>query len=220
MTPRLHLLCSFVVVAGMGSAFAAEAPAAAPSAPASTPSVAPARAPASPSPNPAAPRNDSSAAPATSFDAFRLVVDRNIFNPNRTGRRERSNDAAPPRLDVITLVGTMDSDQGLRAFFDGSAANFRKVLRVGESVDKFKVTKIAPNLVDLERDGKTLSLRVGQQLQRPEGVDWNLVADASPRAAVATDPARSEPSSSPAIPANADEVTRRLMERRAKALKN
>jgi len=101
------------------------------------------------------PRNDSSIAPSTSFDAFRLITDRNIFNPNRTGRRDRSTEEAPPRTDVISLVGTMDSDRGLRAFFDGSESAFRKALRVGDSIDKFKVTQIAPNLVDLERDGKS-----------------------------------------------------------------
>jgi hypothetical protein len=224
MTLRLILLLA--LAAGTRGALAADTNAPPPTV-AATPAAVAAEAsrPATPPPNPNAPatiptpRNESGVAPAASFEAFRLITERNIFNPNRTGRRERTVEETLPRLDVITLVGTMDSDKGLRAFFDGSEAGFRKVLHVGESVDKFKVTKVAPQSVDLERDGKTLSVRVGQQLRRPEGADWVLAADLQSRAVVA-DPARVDPNAPPSIPANADDVTRRLMERRAKALKN
>jgi hypothetical protein len=171
---------------------------------------------------PAPSRSDSSIAPSASFDAFRLITDRNIFNPNRTGRRDRTTEEQPPRVDVLTLVGTMDSDRGLRAFFDGSDATLRKALRVGETVDKFKVASIAPNVVALERDGKTTSMRVGQQLRRPEGADWNLIGEDAARresqSKAAVD-ARIDPTAAPVIPANVDDVTRRLMERRAKELK-
>jgi hypothetical protein len=168
-------------------------------------------------------RNDSSVAPSAAFDTFRVISDRNIFNPNRTGRRDRSTEEAPPRLDVISLVGTMDSDKGLRAFFDGSDASYRKALRVGESIDKFKLTQIAANAIELERDGKSLSVRVGQQLRRPEGSEWNVVGEdlvrreATARAAAET--GRIDPVAPAAIPSNASETLRKLMEARNKQLK-
>lgn len=180
------------------------------------PKAAPARTPAP------APRAVSTVAPSAAFDTFRLVADRNIFNPNRTGRREGAGEEPPPRVDAISLVGTMEYDRGVRAFFDGSDPAFRKALRVGESVDKFKVTRIAPSAVDLERDGKPLTMSVGQQLRRPAGEDWALVGEdvarreAEARAAAA---ARIDPTAAPAIPANVDAVTRKLMERRQKELK-
>jgi hypothetical protein len=167
-------------------------------------------------------RNDSSVAPAASFDTFRLVSDRNIFNPNRTGRRDRPNEEQPPRLDVITVVGTMESDRGLRAFFDGSESSFRRAVRVGESVDNFKVTKISPNVVDLERDGKNLSVSVGQQLRRPEGADWELVGEDVLRREAqtrATAEARGDPSVPPPIPAGASDIEKRMRERRQKDFK-
>jgi Tfp pilus assembly protein PilP len=168
------------------------------------------------------PRGDSSVAPATTFDTFRVVSERNIFNPNRTGRRERTTEEQPPRVDVISIVGTMESDRGLRAFFDGSDSSYRRAVRVGESVDKFKVTQISPNVVDLERDGKNLSVRVGQQLRRPEGADWDLVGEdvlrLEAQARAATE-AKAEPNIPPPIPAGVSEIEKRMRERRIKDFK-
>jgi hypothetical protein len=217
---NLRLIFLFVLVVAASRVSAADT---------KTPVEAKAAAPVVPNPVPAAgrtaveiPRSDSSVAPTIAFETFRLISDRNIFNPNRTGRRDRTVEEKPARVDVIALVGTMDSDRGLRAFFDGSENNFRKALRVGDSVDKFKVTRISPQAVELERDGKALSVRVGQQLRRPEGADWNLVGEEVARREAELQAAadtRINPSAPPVIPANVDAVTRRMMERRQKELK-
>jgi hypothetical protein len=209
----LRLIFLFVLVS-VGFASAAE--------PVATPAAKPTRkdrsAPATAEPA----RTDASVAPATTFDTFRVVSERNIFNPNRTGRREPTTEEQPPRVDVISVVGTMESDRGLRAFFDGSDSSYRRAVRVGESVDKFKVTQISPHVVDLERDGKNLSVRVGQQLRRPEGADWDLVGEdvirreAETRAAAE---ARADPNVPPPIPAGASEVEKRMRERRMNTFK-
>lgn len=234
MNPRLVLLLAFS--AGPGAALAADQKNAATTAPATAAPIAaapaseatakaPAASPRTTSPTAApaaAPRADSSVAPAAAFDTFRIISDRNIFNPNRSGRRERNTEDAPPRNDVISLVGTMESDKGLRAFFDGSDSSFRKALRAGDSIDKYKVTKIAANAVELEREGKTLSVRVGQQLRRPAGADWNLVGEdvvQREAAQAAAEAARTSPSAPVAIPSNASETLRKLMEARNKQLK-
>lgn len=209
----LRLIFLFALGLSASRAAAAEPMAAAPAVPARAKAAAAVAAPA---------RNESSVTPTTSIDEFRLVSERNIFNPNRTGRRDRPNEEKPPGVDVITLVGTMDSDRGLRAFFDGSESSFRRALHVGESVDKFKVTQIAPSVVDLERDGKSMSVRVGQQLRRPEGADWNLVSEEVVRReaqARAANETKVDPSAPLVIPAGASEIEKRMMERRMKDLK-
>ena len=213
MNLRLSILIALTVGAGCVSA---ADPVVAPATPA--PSARPSTAAA------VSARNDSSVAPAVSFEAFRLITDRNIFNPNRTGRRDRSSEDQAARVDVIALVGTMDSDRGLRAFFDGSDAAFRKAVHVGESVEQFKVAQIAPSAVNLERDGKTLAVAVGQQLRRPIGGDWNLIGADIVRSEAASAAAKAvagkiDPSAPVVIPANVDDVTRRLMEKRNKDLK-
>ncbi|MEO6246005.1 MAG: hypothetical protein ABIQ12_11290 [Opitutaceae bacterium] len=169
-------------------------------------------------------RTDTATAPAGSFDGFRAIADRNIFNPNRTGRRERSTEEIAPRLDQITLVGTMESDRGLRAFFDGSSSAYRKALRAGDSIESFKVTQVSPTGVELEREGQPVSMRVGQQLRRPEGGEWKLIAADVVRSEAATAAAKTsagkiDPTAQVVIPTNADEVTRRLMEKRNQDLK-
>jgi hypothetical protein len=236
---RLRLNALTIVAGATAVAFAAEAVKNAAPPPATTPAAESARpsatAPATgASPAAAAPRNgtqaaaatpapraESSVAPSAPFDNFRLVSDRNIFNPNRSGRRERTNEDQPPRVDVISVVGTMESDRGLRAFFDGSEASYRRAVRVGESVDQFKVTQISPNVVALEREGKSLSVRVGQQLRRAEGADWDLVGEdvvrreAQERAA----DAKRDPGAPPPIPDGASDIEKRMRERRLKDFK-
>lgn len=228
MNPRLLLL----MLLGLSGATAAEP------AVSKAPAVAGAATPAASTPPPASPgesrRNRANAPAATtraasttlptrSFEAFGTIGDRNIFNPNRTGRRERSRDEAPPRLDVLTLVGTMESDRGLRAFFDGSSSAFRKAVRVGDSVDAYKVKAVTPTLVTLEREGLPIPMTVGQQLRRPPGGDWTLIGAEVVRseaaAAAKAGDGKIDPTAPVVIPANVDEVTRRLMERRNKDLK-
>ena len=230
MKPRsLQFLAFATALVSAGGLFAADAKAPAAS-PASTPApvpAAPAAKAATTAPAPgSAPARATAASPLTpaaSFESFRLISDRNIFNPNRTVRRAPAPEEVVPRIDVISLVGTMNSDRGLVAFFDGSDPALRKTLKTGESVGPFKVTRIASEGVEVEREGQATLLRVGQQLRKPEGGEWSVAggvagAIGSSRTPAAT--ARPDPTAPPEIPADADEVTRRLMERRQKQLKN
>ncbi len=150
------------------------------------------------------------APPAASFAAFRLIGDWNIFDPNRVGRK--SDEPPPPAGDTISLVGTMQYEKGLFAFFDSPDGNYRKALHVGDAIAQFTVARILADGVELTRDSKRLSLAIGQQLHRPEGGQWAVSAatriDRAPAASTA-----------PAIPADASDVLRRLMEQRQKQLK-
>jgi hypothetical protein len=154
------------------------------------------------------------------FEAFRLISDRNIFNPNRIGRSSRNSDDPPPRVDVISFVGTMDYEKGLFAFFDSPDGAYRKALHEGDTIDKFTVKNITANSVDLVRDPKPFTLRMGQQLRRPIGGDWTLIGeDVVRQEARAAEAAAAASSAPPAIPADASEALRKLMERRQQQLK-
>ena len=157
-------------------------------------------------------------AAAAQFEPYRLIVDRNIFNPNRTGRTRSTDEVAAPKVDQIALVGTMESEQGRVAFFDSADPAHQKIVRVGEELAGYTVKEISPQGVQLAKGEATTALRVNQQLRRVAGSDWRVSA---------RDPFRAEPartsdsttSATPAVPANASDVLRRLMEQRQKQLK-
>jgi hypothetical protein len=198
-------LLAAVLSGGAIAAAGADAPA-----PAAKPAVTPA-----PAPVKAAPPAASSITPQGSFDAFRLIGDRNIFNPNRYSRTVRPAAPAEPAGDTIAFVGTMDYDKGLFAFFDSPDARYRKVLPEGGAVGDFAVKHIAATSVDLTRDGKVITLQITQQLHRPDGGDWSVTSPspASAAASAATD------SGAPPIPAGASYILKRLMEQRQQQLK-
>jgi hypothetical protein len=158
------------------------------------------------------------------FDTFRVVLDRNIFNPNRAPRGRSVPEEKPPRVDEIFLVGTMQSDTGLLAFFDSADAEFRKNLREGDSIAGFKLQRIAAEGVELLRDDQPIALKVSQQLRRPEGGEWTVTASptdrAETRAAASSDGVRAAAAAAATeIPADASEVLQRLMKQRQKQSK-
>lgn len=165
------------------------------------------------------------APPDAKFDSFRIILERNIFNPNRVGRTRPEDEVKPPRDDVIALVGTMQSEKGVVAFFDSTDPAFRKTLREGESVGGFKVERIAPDSVDLSAGDKPVSLRVAQELRRPEGGEWKVsTTERRSESSTSTLAARgsatpAQPAAPPPIPPGASDALRRLMEQRQKQLK-
>jgi hypothetical protein len=171
---------------------------------------------ASPGNAPAAVPASRVAASSVEFEPFRIVVERNIFNPNRTGRSASVDEAAAPKVDQIALVGTMESEHGRQAFFAGSEAAFQKTVRVGDTIGDFTVKAIDGHGVELATGASTLPLRVNQQLRRVEAGEWRVIGrDFSP-----AEPARAELASpAPAPSGPASDVVRRLMEQRRKQLK-
>jgi hypothetical protein len=169
-------------------------------------------------------RSSASSPADPKFDTFRVVLERNIFNPNRAPRSRAVAEEKPPRVDEIFLVGTMQSDKGLLAFFDSTDSEFRKNLREGESIAGFKLKRIAADGVELLRDEQPLALKVAQQLRRPEGGDWSVNAVSSERAetraASSPDGIRSAAAAAATeIPADASEVLKRLIQQRQKQSK-
>lgn len=159
------------------------------------------------------------AAPAQGFAAFQLVVERNIFNPNRVGRTREASDVKAVRTDEISLVGTMQYDKGLLAFFDSPDSRYAKALREGDTFADFKVQRIMADRVELLRGDKPLTLKLSEQLRRPEGEDWSVRP--APNNALAPAPEVVLPSApgADASSPEAAEVLKRLLQKREKQLK-
>jgi hypothetical protein len=207
MNARRYITALLAILAALAGGRADDAPA--------KPAVA------APAPVPAPAVRATSTGPVTDLAAFRIIEERNIFNPNRVGRTVAGTDTPGPQNDTITLVGTMHYEKGLFAFFAGSSPTYQKALHEGELIAQYTVTRIAKDSVDLTRDGQKLTLAIGQALQRPPGGDWTVT---TPVVAVAPAPEASRPadqpaSASPAVAADASETLKRLMEKRQQQLK-
>ena len=166
--------------------------------------------------------SDQPSVPANGFDlrSFRIIYERNIFNPNRSPR----SSGAPPvtreterrptvRSESFALVGTMSYEKGSYAFFDGSSSQYRKVIQSDETIAGFKITSVTPKCVTLEHEGKTIELCVGMQMSKSDDEkDWRMQERIEPPASSGSSNSSSTASSGDA---GADEVLRRLMEKRA-----
>jgi hypothetical protein len=163
------------------------------------------------------------AAAGSSFESFKIVSDRNIFNQNRSSRTARRDDTRSkpaPVVHSLSLVGTMSFDKGTFAFFDGSRPEYKKPLKAGEKIAGYEIKEIKPNGVTIANETNQFALKVGQQLRREDDAEWHV---ASARDAVVTNAANSgseaeNPSSPSGASGSEDEALKRLMEKRAKEL--
>jgi hypothetical protein len=160
----------------------------------------------------------SAAGPVTSFASFQLIGNLNIFNPNRVAYVPGGTQ---PHSDTIAFVGTMDSAKGRLAFFNSSNPSFRKAMGQGAMIADFTVTQIGTDRVELTKEAKSTWLAMGQQLRRPPGGEWEPGAGSFVPGDVGANfgPNATVTPAAPAIPADADDVVKRLMEKRQQQLK-
>jgi hypothetical protein len=164
--------------------------------------------------------NDSS---STDYSDFQVIVQRNIFDPNRypsRGPRPQFENRGAP---TFSLAGTMSYRKGMYAFFSGTSQEYQKALQQGGVIAGYTVTKIDFEGVQLQNAAKQVHMTVGSAM-RQEGDGWVLslpgqwnetpVADTT-SSSTGTDtntsetPAVSVPSGGPT-----SDVLKRLMEQR------
>ena len=169
-----------------------------------------------------------------SFESFRLVLSRNVFDPERRAlpRRELGQRSSVPQGMVrssVTLTGTMVTPSKSLAFFSSSRPGYNKVASVNEQVGDFKVLEIAPNEVMLEQAGQKVPLSIGKQLPlagadpAPPDATGTAVPGAAPAPPVPGVPGAAAPispitSAPPGAPVSKEETLRRMMERRQKEM--
>ena len=128
---------------------------------------------------PASAQNTNHPSGRPDFSAFKLVTDRNIFDPTRRGAYVRPTRESRPsrssRVEYVALVGTMNyEEKGPLAFFDGTKSEYRKVLKPGETIAGYKVKEVAPTFVKLVSPTNELQLPVGMQLRREDDGKWQI----------------------------------------------
>lgn len=124
---------------------------------------------AEPSPTPAS--SDKSG-----FRPFQIIAERNIFNGNRSGQRISSTRSSSQqryvRVDAFSLVGTMVSEKGPVAFFDGTESDFRKAFKAGGRIGGFEIRDVRFAGVRLAQGTNTVDLAVGTGMRREDRGLW------------------------------------------------
>lgn len=163
--------------------------------------------------------------------SFRFLAERNIFNPNRGPRSTRSvrsegPSEAPVRTESLLLVGTITHTKGRFAFFEGSSAEYRKVVPLDGMIAGYKVSEITAQEVTLSGETEKIKLPVGSALQRRGTDPWEM--GEAPGFAGATSSSNSSPATSQPAPSNAappaaaedNDVLKRLLQKRQQELSN
>jgi len=165
-------------------------------------------------------------APAgTDYASFRMIAERNIFDPNRYPHTTRSvRRTASNRAPAFSLVGTMRYKNGMLAFFDGTDSDYRKVLAPHGVINGYTVVEITLRGVRLEAAGKAVEMKVGAQMRQEGKGEW-LLAEAGelPAATAATGVAApgETPAAGPAAGSDSEpnDVLKKLMQQREQELK-
>ena len=111
------------------------------------------------------------------YSAFRMVAEKNIFDPNR--RPQRTYTPQQRMGDSFTLVGTMSYEKGIFAFFDGTRSDYRKAVRPQEAIAGYKVIEVTPDSVKLSHGTNTVQLSVGTQMSQRQDGSWQQAAAGS-----------------------------------------
>lgn len=126
-------------------------------------------------------QEDTNSAAGTSYNSFRIISDKNIFNPNRSGRIRDVTPTRRTQVDSFKLVGTMDYEKGKFAFFDGTSSEYRKTLKQSDIIAGYRIADISQTSVKLlASSNSTITLTVGSQLRRTDGGPWGMISKAEP----------------------------------------
>lgn len=159
----------------------------------------------------------------TDFSSFQVIVQRNIFDPNRYPResRNRPRDEGAP---TFTLAGTMSYRKGMFAFFSGTSDEYQKAIQNGGAIGNYTVTNINFDGCELIGAGKAIDMKVGASM-RQAGGGWELVEPlvwgASSGTAVDSAGESNNTSQTSSLPSSMEQndVLKRLMEKREQELK-
>jgi hypothetical protein len=118
------------------------------------------------------------------YSAFKLIADRNIFNPNRyphNASYRPPRDRTPSKTaEIFSLVGVMSYEKGTFAIFDGTSSDYRQILQLNQSIAGYQVTAIEPDEVKLVSGTNQVELPVGTQMRRAEDGGWMVSTSTGP----------------------------------------
>ena len=154
------------------------------------------------------------------YQSFKIITDRNIFDPNRSSRSSRTRNDGPrqARVESFALVGTMSYGNGTYAFFDGTGSSYRKAVKTGDTIAGHKVAEISADRVKLEANGQQIELSVGAQMKKQDEGEWQLAGRAESFSTSSPATATAEKADGDSAGEESD-VLKKLMQKREQELK-
>ncbi|KAF0170412.1 MAG: hypothetical protein FD161_4659 [Limisphaerales bacterium] len=114
------------------------------------------------------------------FKPFAVITERNVFNANRHAADAPApmavapKPARPPSVEAFALLGTLISERGAVAFFDGTSTAYRKATEPGDKLGTYTVTAIEHDRVTLKAEDSELCLPLKMQFRREDQGEWRL----------------------------------------------
>jgi hypothetical protein len=123
---------------------------------------------------------DTNAAAAPEQDSFKFIAEKNIFDPNRTGRTRYRRGGPQRHVERVSLVGTTVDNGSAAAFFAGDGVP-DKPLKSGDEVKDFRISQITEDGVRLVGATNTfvLDFEGRRSLRREEKGPWQGSTDIS-----------------------------------------
>ena len=115
----------------------------------------------------------------TAFEDYELILNNNIFDPNRQDRARLAAERLRAREDSIpvhrfALVGTMHNNEESLAFFSGTSSEYRSVLKPGDAIADYQIKAIHDKEIVLDKDGETIEFQVGMEMSRQGDNPWTM----------------------------------------------
>ncbi|MGC9326472.1 MAG: hypothetical protein ACP5I1_02450 [Candidatus Hinthialibacter sp.] len=120
--------------------------------------------------------------PASEFEKYSILMERNIFNPNRQGpSAPKIVQVVAPKIDQFFLVGTMIDETNAYAFFEGAESAFNSVCQIGSVIAGHKIEEIRSDGVTLIANEQPIQIAVGKGMMRKDQGAWEIISE-TPRA--------------------------------------
>ncbi len=153
------------------------------------------------------------------YQTFRLISERNIFDPNRSSRSGSARPTKTTRVESFALVGTLSYEKGNVAFFVGTDSSYRKDLKTGDTIAGYKIAEITANRVKLMADNQIVELGVGMQMRRQDAGEWQLAGRAESFSDSSGSTASTDKTDAAPAEGAASDVLKKLMQQREQELK-
>lgn len=100
----------------------------------------------------------------SNYSQYRIIVERNIFAPDRGNTNSVSYRT---NYEIFSLVGIMHYETNTLAFFEGINSARRQVLCINDHLAHYTVSDISTNTVTLTSSNETVVMTVGTSFTNP-----------------------------------------------------